>query len=161
MEEPRQRSTHIEIIDQKGLRSKTRVFIETLVTLGFWGIVLYFVSTFITFILWLVGINLIYSNIFAAGYQEVLKISGDAARITIIIVIILLCWSYYNYFIYKRKGDRRKTRVTICFDKNTAEFFNVDLEVLEEIKNSPYISVLKKQDTLVFRAIDLSDSKDT
>jgi poly-beta-1,6-N-acetyl-D-glucosamine biosynthesis protein PgaD len=161
MEKPRQGSAYIKIIDQKNLKSKTRLLAETLVTLGFWGIILYLLSIFITFVLWLMGINLVYSHIFMSGYQEILKLSGNAAKIILIVLIVFLSWSYYNYFNYKRKTDRRKTRTSICFDSNVAEFFNVDLEKLQEVKNSPYVMVLNNQDPLVFRAIDLPGSKDT
>ena len=129
--------------------------VETSITLGFWGLTLYLFITFLTFLLWLSGLNLIYVNILAGGYPEMVELFSKSMQITIVIVLILFLWSYYNRMLIKVKGERRKSQVVISFDQNMADFFNIDIDVYREIINSPAIFVAMEGDTLIFSKIDL------
>ena len=90
MDESRQRAPYPEIINEKGLVSRKRAFTETVITLGFWGIILYFIGILITFILWYFGIRLVYYEIYSVGYQELQRLFGNAAVVTFIVIFLLL-----------------------------------------------------------------------
>lgn len=150
MDESRQRAPYPEIINEKGLVSRKRAFTETVITLGFWGIILYFIGILITFILWYFGIRLVYYEIYSVGYQELQRLFGNAAVVTFIVIFLLLCWSWYNLILIKIKGERRRSQVSICFDEDLAKFFNIDLDTLEKVKEYPSISVDFLQDKLTF-----------
>jgi poly-beta-1,6-N-acetyl-D-glucosamine biosynthesis protein PgaD len=150
MEESRQRAPYPEIIDEKGLVSRKRVFTETVITLGFWGIIMYFLAIFITFVLWYFGIKLMYYEIYSVGFQEMQRLFGNAALVTFVVIFLLLCWSWYNIILVKIKGERRRSQVSICFDEDLAKFFHLDHDALEKIKEYPRISVDFQQENLVF-----------
>jgi len=154
MEESRSGTSYPEIIDEKNLRTKKRVVVETSITLGFWGLTLYLLITFLTFLLWLSGLKLVYSNILVAGYPEMVGLFANGMKITAFIVLILLLWSFYNRALIKIKGERRKSQVVISFDQDMADFFNIDIELYREIINSSAITVALERDRLVFGKID-------
>lgn len=159
MEESGQRAPYPEVINEKGLRTWKRVIIETSITLGFWGIILYVLTIFITFILWYFGFHVAYHEFYVVGFYEMQRLFTNAIMISAIVTILALLWSYYNVFLIKIKGERRGSQVDICFDNDMANLFHIDPDVLEEIKNCPAISVSFKQDDIFFKAIDLSASQ--
>ncbi len=150
MEESRQRDTYPKIIDDSRLKTKKRVFLETSITLGFWGIIGYFFATLITFILWLFGLQLFYYEIYVMGFPEMVRLFQNALRITVIVVLALFAWSYYNIILIKIKGERRKSQARICFDKDMAEFFHIDLDVLERVKNNSRLTILLENNAVKF-----------
>ncbi len=155
MEESGQRASYPEIIDEKGLVSWERTVAETAITLGFWGIILYFIVILITFILWYFGIKLVYYEIYAVGFQELQRLFGNAALVISIVIFLLLCWSGYNLILIKIKGERRRSQVSICFDEDLAKLFNIDPDTLEKVKDYPRISVDFQQNKLAFTATAL------
>jgi poly-beta-1,6-N-acetyl-D-glucosamine biosynthesis protein PgaD len=161
MEESRSGTAYPEIIDEKSLRTKKRMVVETSITLGFWGLTLYLFITFLTFLLWLFGLKLVYSSILVAGYPEMVGLFANGMRITVVIVLILLLWSFYNRALIKIKGERRKSQVIISFDQDMADFFNIDIEVYREIINSPAIIVAMEGDTLIFIKVDFPTFEDS
>lgn len=157
MEESGQRASYPEIIDEPGLKTKKRVFGETLVTLGFGGVILYLLGFIFTFFLWLFGYNLMRLEIYDLGNQEMVRLFRNALLITAIVVLATLCWSYYNLLIFKIRGERRGSQVRICFDKDLADFFKVDPEMLEKVKNYPRVSVVIEENTIIMRESAISD----
>ena len=147
--------TYPEIIDEIELKTIKRVLIETSITIGFWGLILYLLITFLTFLLWLFGFNLLYSEIYLSGYAEMIGLFEKGGMITGVVIFILFGWSCYNMALIKIKGERRHNQVSICFDKDMAKFFNVDLNVLEEIKNYPSVTVALEPNGLVFYKNDV------
>lgn len=159
MEESGQRAPYPEVINEKGLRTWKRSFIETSITLGFWGVILYLLTIVITFVLWYFGFRLAYYGFYVEGFYEMQRLFSNAITITLIVVILALLWSYYNVLLIKIKGERRRSQVSICFDEDMANFFHIDSDVLEKIKNCPAISVSFTQDGIFCKAIDLSVSQ--
>lgn len=159
MEESGQRAPYPEVINEKGLRTWKRSFIETSITLGFWGVILYLLTIVITFALWYFGFRLAYYDFYVEGFYEMQRLFSNAITITLIVVILALLWSYYNVLLIKIKGERRGSQVSICFDEDMANFFHIDSDVLEKIKNCPAISVSFTQDGIFLKAIDLSVSQ--
>jgi poly-beta-1,6-N-acetyl-D-glucosamine biosynthesis protein PgaD len=154
MEESGQRAPYPEVITEKGLRTWKRSFIETSITLGFWGIIIYLLTIVITFFLWLFGFSLAYYDIYAVGFYEMQRLYANAITITLVVVTLSLLWSYYNVVLIKIKGERRRSQVSICFDKDMANLFHIDPDVLEKIKNCPAISVSFTQDNIFLKEID-------
>jgi len=83
------------------------------------------------------------------------RLSKNLGWLTTIIVIGMLFWSYYNYLIVKIRGERRGSRVSVCFDKDMADFCKIDVNVLEKAKNYPRLSILQKENTIIFNEIGL------
>jgi poly-beta-1,6-N-acetyl-D-glucosamine biosynthesis protein PgaD len=158
MDEPRQRSAYPEIIDIKGIKSKKRIFIETAITLSFWGLMLYLLTIFITFILWLFGLQLFYYEIYLTGFHEMKRLFDNALTITTVVVVVLLFWSYYNVALFKIKGERRVSRVIVSFDNDMAKFFKIEPEMLEKMKNYPRLNLSIEQDNLTCRETELPAS---
>jgi poly-beta-1,6-N-acetyl-D-glucosamine biosynthesis protein PgaD len=155
MEESGQRAPYPEVINEKGLRTWKRVFLETLITLGFWGIILYLLTIVITFVLWYLGFHLAYYEFSVVGFYEMQRLFANAITISSIVIILSLLWSYYNVLLIKIKGERRGSQVSICFDEDMANLFHIDPDVLEKIKNCPAISVTFNQDDIFLKPIDL------
>jgi poly-beta-1,6-N-acetyl-D-glucosamine biosynthesis protein PgaD len=155
MEEFRQRAPYPEVINEKGLRTWKRVFIETSITLGFWGVIIYLLTIVITFSLWYFGFHSAYHEFYVPGFYEMQRLFSNAITVSVIVVVLALSWSYYNVILIKVKGERRGSQVSICFDKDMANLFHIDPDVLEKIKNCPAISVSFNQDEIFFKAIDL------
>jgi poly-beta-1,6-N-acetyl-D-glucosamine biosynthesis protein PgaD len=144
-----------EVIDEKGLRTWKRVFIETVITLGFWGVILYLFSIVITFTLWYFGFQVAYYQFYVPGFDEMRRLFSNAIMVTTIVMIASLLWSYYNVILIKIKGDRRGSQVSICFDKDMAKLFHIDPDVVEKIKDCPAISVTFNQNDISFKTVDL------
>jgi hypothetical protein len=75
--------------------------------------------------------------------------------VTTIVVIASLLWSYYNIILIKIKGDRRGSQVSICFDKDMANLFHIDPDVVEKMKDCPSVSVIFNQNDISFKTVDL------
>jgi len=149
MAESGQRAPYPKIIDVRGLKTKKRVFWETVLTLGLWGVFLYLIGFIAAFILWLLGLRLLSREIYEMGSPEIVRLFKNAVWVTAIVVLPLLLWSYYNYFLFKIRGERRCSRVGICFDKYLADFFKVDPEMLEKVKNYSRVSIVMEGDTII------------
>jgi poly-beta-1,6-N-acetyl-D-glucosamine biosynthesis protein PgaD len=150
MEKSGQRAANPEIIDEPRLVTKKRIFFETSITLGFWGLVLYLIALVITFILWLFGVNIIYTEIYRPGFSQMIDLLQRAGRITSVVVLLELLWCYYNYITFRIRGERRGQQVNICYDDEIAKFFKVDLEELEKVKKFSRVIVVMKGDAICF-----------
>jgi poly-beta-1,6-N-acetyl-D-glucosamine biosynthesis protein PgaD len=159
MEESGQRVTYPKIINAKELRTWRRVFVETSITIGFWGVILYLFSVVITFIFWYFGFHVAYHEFYVVGFYEMGRLFSNALIVSTVVVLVSLLWSYYNVILMKIKGERRGNQVNICFDEDMARFFHIDSGVLEKIKDCPAISVSFTQDDIFFKAIDLPASQ--
>ena len=159
MEESGPRTPYPEVINERGLRTWKRVFVEILITLGFWGLILYLLSIFITFALWFFGFHLAYYELYVLGFYEMQRLFANAVSVSTVVMIVSLLWSYYNIFLIKIKGERRGKQVGICFDADMVNFFHIDLERLEKIKDCPAISVSFNQDEIFFKVVNLSASQ--
>jgi poly-beta-1,6-N-acetyl-D-glucosamine biosynthesis protein PgaD len=159
MEESGPRTPYPEVINERGLRTWKRVFVETLITLGFWGLILYLLSIVITFALWFCGFHLAYYELYAVGFYEMQRLFANAVSVSTVVMILALLWSYYNIILIKIKGERRGKQVGICFDEDMANLFHIDLDRLEKIKDCPAISVSFNRDEIFFKVINLAASQ--
>jgi len=152
MEEPRPRFTYHKIIDKSKLKSPWRYFVEGSITLAFWAIWVYWLYPVATVLLWILGINIFYQELFShRGFFELVNILQKAGIIFLVIMIVILGWSYYNYFWFLRRGERRNKKVVICHDEDFARLFNVDAELLKEAKKCSQLEVTLQDKTVIIR----------
>ncbi|MGB9294223.1 MAG: hypothetical protein WCB64_13010, partial [Desulfobaccales bacterium] len=111
----------------------------------------------LSFTLWLLGFSLLSHQLYESGNQEFMRLFKNAGWLTTIVVLVTISWSYYNYFLIKIRGERRGSRVGICFDKDLADFFKIDPEMLEKAKNYPRVSVVMEGDTIIISESAISE----
>jgi poly-beta-1,6-N-acetyl-D-glucosamine biosynthesis protein PgaD len=116
---------------------------------------LYLLSIVVTFGLWYFGFHLAYYEFYVVGFIEMQRLFAITATISITVMYFLFLWSYYNVFLIKILGERRGSQISICFDKDMANLFHIDSDVLDKIKKCPAISVTFNQDGIFLKAIDL------
>lgn len=151
MGKPRQRPTDIEIIDRPELKSSVRNFTEGSLTFLLWGIWIYFLLPFFTFLLWLLGFRIFYLTIFTEfNFNEFVIIFKNGIFIILSIFFIQISWIYYNCFIFIKRGDRRKNNF-ICPKEKIANFFGIDLAVLEESSKNKVINVSLKNKKIIIK----------
>jgi len=153
MEKSRQRPPYPEIIDDPSLKTRSRIFWETVVTLGFWGVILYLLQFFLSFLLWVFSVHLMHQEIYELGNPEMLRLFRNAGWLTSIIVLLTILWSYYNLMLFRLRGERRRRQMSICFDKDLASFFKVDLEVLEKSKDYSRLAITQQEDAVLITEI--------
>lgn len=142
MEKPRPRSAYYKIIDKSELKTPWRYFLEGSITMAFWAIWVYWIYPVLTVILWVMGVQIIYTELFPGGaFLELIYILKQAGIIFLVIMAIILAWSYYNYLWFLQRGERRDKVVPICFDEDFAEFYKIDVNLLREAKKYNQIEV--------------------
>jgi poly-beta-1,6-N-acetyl-D-glucosamine biosynthesis protein PgaD len=142
MEKSRSRATNPEIIDSWQFKSWSRILLEGLITLAFWTGFLYLLIPMVTLGLWLFGINIAYTELIGnQGIMELVRILKSSGIIILVITLILLTWSYYNYLLFWIRGERRGSRVMICFDEDFCDRYHLDVQTLQAAKQQPRLSV--------------------
>jgi poly-beta-1,6-N-acetyl-D-glucosamine biosynthesis protein PgaD len=137
MEKPRQGPPHAEIIVQDEVKSPLRRVTEDLITIVCWGIYLYLLLPMFTLFLWLLGVQTIYDQIIGErGYEELIRLLENGGITTLVILLILSGWTYYNYSWFKRRGERRGGRVMISSDVEISGMLGVEMAAMKEIRAS-------------------------
>lgn len=90
----------------------------------------------VTFILWAFGVKLLYHELIEqAGFYEFLKVIQGGGLAVLIIMLIFFIWSYYNYLIFRIRGERRNKQVLVAQDDELAKVYNIDPDFLRDAKN--------------------------
>ena len=145
MGEPRQRNTHPRIIDKPELKSPLRHFTEGSITITLWVIWIYWLLPILTLFLWVFGFRLLYQLIFTdVDLNELAVILNNGGMVILVIFTLQILWVYYNFYIFRKVGERRKTIRAYPEDKFAA-FFGLDVKYLEELKKSNKIEVTLKE----------------
>jgi biofilm PGA synthesis protein PgaD len=135
MDEPGQRNPY-PIVDKPEVKSKLRVFSEWTFTTVLWSIYVYLFMPIVTFILWAFGIKILYYELIEqAGFYEFLKVLKGAGQAALIIILVFFLWSYYNYMMFRIRGERRNKQVLLAQDDELAKAYNVDPDFLREAKD--------------------------
>ena len=93
--------TNPEIIDNWHLKSRTRIVLESFLTLAFWSGFVYLLAPMVTLILWVFGVQITYTELIRyQGLTELLKIIKDGFFIIFIVTICIVAWGYYNYLLF-------------------------------------------------------------
>jgi len=142
VEKPRPRSTYYKIIDKSELKTPWRYFLEGSITMAFWAIWVYWIYPVLTVLRWVMGVRIIYSDLFPDGaFLELVYILKQAGLIFLIIMAIILAWSYYNDLWFLQRGERRDKIGPICYDEDFAKFYKVDVNLLRAAKKYNQIEV--------------------
>lgn len=142
MEKSGSRSSNPELIDDWGIKSHARILLEGFVTLAFWTGFLYLLIPIVTLLLWIFGVKIAYAELIGAeGLKELINIIKESGIIILVIALIITAWGYYNYLIFRFRGDRRGSQVAICFDEDFAKRYHLGLETLQAAKEESRLAV--------------------
>ena len=142
MEESGQGPSHPEVFVKDEVKSPLRRGVENFITTVCWGIYLYLLLPIFTLVLWIFGIQTIYTELFGAkGYEELIRLLKNGGITTLVILIIISGWTYYNYFWFKRRGERRGNSVRISSDADMSALLETDVSAMEEIRKSRRLEI--------------------
>jgi poly-beta-1,6-N-acetyl-D-glucosamine biosynthesis protein PgaD len=137
MEEPGQGSPHSEIFVKDEVKSPLRRVVEDFITIVCWGVYLYLLLPLFTLVLWVFGVQTIYDQIIGEkGYEELIRLLENGGITTLVILVLVSGWTYYNYLWFKRRGERRGNQVRISSDVEMSALLETDISAMEEIRTS-------------------------
>jgi len=64
----------------------------------------------------------------------------------LIIVLLLIGWTYYNLLFVRIKGERRNSCSTITPNEDVALLLKLEVSQLEDLKNRPVVHVKLEKD---------------
>jgi poly-beta-1,6-N-acetyl-D-glucosamine biosynthesis protein PgaD len=135
MEKPGPWSTYPEIIDRQDLKSRGRMILESFITLVFWSGFIYLLVPIVTLCLWVFGVQIAYTQLIGAqGMAELIKIIKESGIMVFFITVMIVGWGYYNYLRFRIRGERRNSRVMICYDEDFSALYHLDLQTLQAAK---------------------------
>ncbi|OPX19487.1 MAG: poly-beta-1,6-N-acetyl-D-glucosamine biosynthesis protein PgaD [Desulfobacca sp. 4484_104] len=147
MAESRPRNPYPEVIIRNDLKSYLRWFIESFITIVCWAVYVYILLPLVTLLLWLLGFQTMQRFILGdQGYSELIKILKNGGMITLIIVLLLIGWTYYNLLFVRIKGERRNSCSTITPNEDVALLLKLEVSQLEDLKNRPVLHVKLEKD---------------
>ncbi len=130
------------IIDKPELKTISRKLGEGSITFILWVFWSYFILPVINLFLWLLGIRLFYREVLSKqAYLYFLEVLQKGGFIIFITTLVIMGWIYYNYLLFKKRGERRK-RVKVVNDEEIAAFYNVDLNTLNKFKNQSLVKAI-------------------
>jgi biofilm PGA synthesis protein PgaD len=142
MDKSGQRVAIPKVIIKNRLRSKLRQIIEGIISLVCWSLLIYVLLPIFTLILWLFGIQTVYQQVIGEqGYKALLSLLKDGGVIVFVTLTIIINWTYYNYALFKIRGDRRSKCGNISNAGDIACLLDTDVETLEKIKTSCRLEV--------------------
>ena len=137
----------MEIIDNPDIKSFFRKITEMSFTTIIWGIWIYMFLPFLNLILWILGIQIFYVEVFKeAGYLEFIDMISKMGWIIVIVFLILRIWGFYNYRRFGRK-DRRKGPLLDTTYESLSEYFQVSKELIPDLQNSKEVVWPIQEDT--------------
>ena len=142
MEEPGQGPPHSEIIVQDEVKSPLRRVVEDTITVVCWGVYLYLLLPMFTLVLWIFGIQTIFDQIIGErGYEELIRLLENGGITTLVILLLISGWTYYNYLWFMRRGERRGNQVRISSDVEMSAMLETDITAMEEIRNARRLEI--------------------
>ncbi|KPJ64427.1 MAG: hypothetical protein AMJ45_05830 [Syntrophobacter sp. DG_60] len=130
------------IIDKPELKTISRKLGEGSITFILWVLWSYFILPVINLFLWLLGVRLFYREVLSKqAYLYFLEVLQKGGFIIFITTLVIMGWIYYNYLLFKKRGERRK-HVKIVNDEEIAAFYNVDLNTLNKFKNQSLVKAI-------------------
>ncbi len=142
MEEPGQGPPHSEIIVQDEVKSPLRRVVEDTITVVCWGVYLYLLLPMFTLVLWIFGIQTIFDQIIGErGYEELIRLLANGGITTLVILLIVSGWTYYNYLWFMRRGERRGNQVRISSDVEMSALLETDITAMEEIRSARRLEI--------------------
>jgi poly-beta-1,6-N-acetyl-D-glucosamine biosynthesis protein PgaD len=142
MEKSRSRVAYPEIIDREDLKSSGRILLESLITMAFWTGFIYLLVPLVTLCLWVFGVRIAFTEILGDhGLAELARIIRSGGIAVLLITMMILGWSCYNYLLFRARGERRNSRVMICYDEDFSALYHLDLKTLQDAKKQSRLVV--------------------
>ncbi|HEX7504454.1 MAG TPA: poly-beta-1,6-N-acetyl-D-glucosamine biosynthesis protein PgaD [Syntrophales bacterium] len=115
---------------------------EDTITVVCWGVYLYLLLPMFTLVLWIFGIQTIFDQIIGErGYEELIRLLEKGGITTLVILLLLSGWTYYNYLWFMRRGERRGNQVRISSDVEMSALLETDISAMEEIRNARRLEI--------------------
>ena len=134
MDKPRPRDA-CPIVDKPEIKSKLMLYSEWTFTTILWTLYVYLLMPIVTLILWIFGVKIMYVQLFEqSGFTQMLEVIWGGGQIALVIILSFFIWSYYNYLIFRIRGERRNRQVLISQDEELAKAFNINPDLLPEAK---------------------------
>jgi poly-beta-1,6-N-acetyl-D-glucosamine biosynthesis protein PgaD len=109
--------------------------LESFITLAFWTGFIYLLVPLATLCLWVFGVQVAYTQLFGAqGLAQLIKIIKGGGLMVLFITLMILGWGYYNYLLFRIRGERRNKQVLICYDEDFSALYHLDLSTLQAAK---------------------------
>lgn len=130
------------IIDKPELKSILRKITEGSITFILWLCWSYFILPLVNLFLWLLGIRLFYREALShQGYLYFLEVLQKGGFIIFVITLLIIGWIYYNYLLFKKRGERRKGTKVIN-DEEIAALYNIDPNTSNKFKKQSLVKVV-------------------
>ena len=147
-----QRIAGPKVILKDNLRSNLRQIVEGIISMVCWVFLIYILLPIITLILWLLGFKIFYHQVVLDyNYKAFLTLLGDGGLIVFTIFTILIGWTYYNYALFKIRGERRLNRCFISNDQDAARILNTDVKSVDKFKKCVRLKVNVLDDQYIIR----------
>jgi poly-beta-1,6-N-acetyl-D-glucosamine biosynthesis protein PgaD len=116
--------------------------VEDTITVVCWGVYLYLLLPMFTLVLWIFGIQTIFDQIIGErGYEELIRLLENGGITTLVILLLISGWTYYNYLWFMRRGERRGNQVRISSDVEMSAMLETDITAMEEIRNARRLEI--------------------
>ena len=120
----------------------TESVVEDTITVVCWGVYLYLLLPMFTLVLWIFGIQTIFDQIIGErGYEELIRLLANGGITTLVILLLISGWTYYNYLWFMRRGERRGNQVRISSDVEMSAMLETDITAMEEIRNARRLEI--------------------
>ncbi|MDD3580618.1 MAG: poly-beta-1,6-N-acetyl-D-glucosamine biosynthesis protein PgaD [Desulfobacca sp.] len=131
-----------EIIIRNDLKSYLRWFIESFITIVCWTAYVYILLPIFTLCLWLLGFQTLHHYLLGdQGYGELIHILKNGGMITVVIVFILIGWTYYNLSFVRIRGERRNSCSSITQNSEVAGLLKLEVSQVEDLKHHQVLHV--------------------
>jgi len=128
---------HINAPELLSGRERTR---DLLITAVMWSVYLYLWMPLISLFAWLFGFELAYDvMVRQGGAQDLGKVLVIYGSIVITIFATVSIWSVGNLLRYGKRNRRQRAKPTSIGEM--AEYFDIDTEVIEQLRLTPSVSI--------------------
>jgi biofilm PGA synthesis protein PgaD len=143
------------IIDTPSLQSLKQKYLSTFLTFVFWVVWIFLWTPLITLIGWLLGIDWMYFQMIELGGYE--AVANDFMYFLLYVTIMagmLAIWASYNFFRF-RNVDRRLA-LPPTDNSQLSEFFKVDMATLSQKQHTQCLSVSFDDEGNIISSTELS-----
>lgn len=134
--------------------------LETIFSTTAWMAFLYFFHPLFTTFFWLLTGHWIQLHVLSySTIDPTLDMLFRAILFSILILVILICWSSWNMWRYGGL-DRRKSRPMVL-DSTIASHFNISVETLTTARNAKLSLVMPVASGVLFTVLETNDSRTT
>lgn len=135
----RKEPVHPNIIRRPELQPRGQRTLFRLITLCAWAIWLYLLFPLISLLVWYLGFDYFRRYVLDARDVDIVSMLSIYGAMIVIAGVIIVGWSRYNAYIYRRK-NRRSTPAAVNADM-MCQRFRVDREMLDMLRSSKTLTM--------------------